>query len=47
MIGSWSNQIIDESRCHIRDRHALDASSLDLNYVTLGLVVIRAKQLRG
>ena len=38
MIGSWSNRIIDESRCHMRDRHTLDASNPDANYVALGLV---------
>jgi hypothetical protein len=37
MIGSWSNRIIDESRCQIEDRHALDASNPDVNYVALGL----------
>ena len=37
MIGSWSNQIIDESRCHMRDRHTLDTPNPDVNYVTLGL----------
>jgi hypothetical protein len=35
MIGSWSNRIIEESRCHMRDRHTLDASNLDVNYVAL------------
>jgi hypothetical protein len=35
MIGSWSNRIIDESRCHTRDRHALDGPNQDVNYVTL------------
>ena len=38
MIGSWSNQIIDESRCHVRDRHTLDTPNSDANYVALGLV---------
>ena len=38
MIGSWSNRIIDESRCHLWDRHTLDAPNPDANYVTLGLV---------
>jgi hypothetical protein len=37
MIGSWSNRIIEESRCHMRDRHALDKSNRDVNYVALGL----------
>ena len=37
MIGSWSNRIIEESRCHLRDRHALDMTNLDVNYVALGL----------
>lgn len=37
MIGSWSNRIIEESRCHMRDRHALDMTNLDVNYVALGL----------
>ena len=35
MIGSWSNQIIDESRCHVRDRHTLDTPNSDANYVAL------------
>lgn len=39
MIGSWSNRIIDESRCHMKDRHALDGSNRDVNYVALGLVL--------
>lgn len=39
MIGSWSNRIIDESRCHMRDRHTLDESYQDVNYVALGLEV--------
>lgn len=38
MIGSWSNRIIDESRCHMRDRHAVDTPNPDVNYTTLGLV---------
>jgi hypothetical protein len=42
MIGSWSNRIIDESRCHIRDRHALDTSNSDVNYVTLRLALAQA-----
>jgi len=37
MIGSWSNRIIDESRCHMRDRHALDTFNPNANYVALGL----------
>src|SRR5690242_2513168 len=37
MIGSWSNRIIDESRCYIRDRHALDTPSPDVNYTALPL----------
>ena len=37
MIGSWSNRIIDESRCHVRDRHTLDTPNSDVNYVTLEL----------
>jgi hypothetical protein len=37
MIGSWSNRIIDESRCHTRDRHTFDTSNSDVNYVTLVL----------
>ncbi len=37
MIGSWSNRIIEESRCHTWDRHALDRSKRDVNYVALGL----------
>ena len=40
MIGSWSNQIIDESRCHVRDRHTLDTPNSDANYVALGLGLI-------
>ena len=40
MIGSWSNRIIDESRCHIRDRHTFDTSNSDVNYVTLALALI-------
>ena len=39
MIGSWSNRIIDESRCHARDRHTFDTSNSDVNYVTLGLAL--------
>ena len=38
MIGSWSNRIIEGSRCHMRDRHALDTPERDVNYVALGLV---------
>jgi len=38
MIGSWSNRIIDESRCHMADRHALDTFNPNANYVALGLV---------
>ena len=41
MIGSWSNRIIKESRCHIQDRHALDTTNQDANYVALGLVLER------
>ena len=37
MIGSWSNRIIDESRCHMADRHALDTFNPNANYVALGL----------
>ena len=37
MIGSWSNRIIEESRCHVRERHALDMTNLDVNYVALRL----------
>jgi len=40
MIGSWSNRIIEESRCRIRDRHALDATNLDVNYAALGLTLL-------
>jgi hypothetical protein len=40
MIGSWSNQIIDESRCPMRDRHALDTPNQNVNYVALRLAVI-------
>jgi poly(3-hydroxyoctanoate) depolymerase len=40
MIGSWSNRIIEESRCHMRDRHTLDTSNQDVNYVTLRLVLV-------
>jgi hypothetical protein len=40
MIGSWSNQIIEESRCHIKDRHALDASNRNVNYTALGLTQV-------
>jgi hypothetical protein len=40
MIGSWSNRIIEESRCRMRDRHALDATNLDVNYVALGLRLV-------
>jgi hypothetical protein len=40
MIGSWSNRIIEESRCHVRDRHALDMTNLDVNYVALGLALL-------
>ena len=40
MIGSWSNRIIEESRCHMRDRHALDRSKRDINYVVLELAPI-------
>src|SRR5258708_29928468 len=43
MIGSWSNRIIDESRCHMRDRHAFDTSNRDVNYVTLRLVPVLAR----
>jgi hypothetical protein len=39
MIGSWSNRIIEESRCHMRDRHALDKSNRDVNYVALALAL--------
>jgi len=37
MIGSWSNQIIEGSRCHIKDRHTLDTPEPDVNYTALGL----------
>jgi hypothetical protein len=40
MIGSWSNRIIEKSRCHMWDRHALDTFNPDLNYLALGLVLI-------
>ena len=40
MIGSWSNRIIEESRCRIRDRHALDATNLDVTYAALGLTLL-------
>ena len=43
MIGSWPNRIIDQSRCHARDRHTFDTSNSDVNYVTLAL----AHQLRA
>ena len=39
MIGSWSNRIIEESRCHTWDRHALDRSNRDVNYVALPLAL--------
>ena len=39
MIGSWSNRIMKESRCHIRDRHALDTTNQDANYVALPLAL--------
>jgi predicted MFS family arabinose efflux permease len=39
MIGSWSNRIIEKSRCHVWDRHALDTFNPDLNYLALGLVL--------
>ena len=42
MIGSWSNRIIEESRCHTWDRHALDRSNRDVNYVALGLALFAA-----
>jgi len=41
MIGSWSNRIIDESRCHMRDRHALDTFNPNANYVALALAPLR------
>ena len=47
MIGSWSNRIIDESRCHMRDRHALDRPNQDVNYVALGLALTRTRELQG
>ena len=37
MIGSWSNRIIEESCCHMQDRHPHDAFKPDVNYVALGL----------
>ena len=37
MIGSWSNRIIEESRCHTQDQHALDTPEPDVNYVALRL----------
>ena len=40
MIGSWSNRIIDESRCHMRDRHALDTFNPNANYVALLLALL-------
>jgi ABC-2 type transport system permease protein len=39
MIGSWSNRIIEESRCHMWDRHALDTLNPDVNYLALGLAL--------
>ena len=45
MIGSWSNRIIDESRCHLRDRHALDTAEPDVNYVALGLVLTEQREI--
>ena len=44
MIGSWSNRIIDESRCHMRDRHALDTPNQDVNYMALGLAPVLARR---
>src|SRR5260370_33804161 len=43
MIRSWSHRIIDEPRCHMRDRHAFDTSNRDVNYVTLRLVPVLAR----
>jgi hypothetical protein len=39
MIGSWSNRIIEKSRCHMWDRHALDTFNPDVNYAALRLVL--------
>jgi hypothetical protein len=47
MIGSWSNRIIEESRCHTWDRHALDTFNPDVNYVALGLAQVWAAALRA
>jgi hypothetical protein len=38
MIGSWSNRIIEESRCQMQDQHALHNPEPDINYVALELV---------
>jgi hypothetical protein len=40
MIGSWSNRIIGESYCDTWDRHTLDTSNPDVNYVALTLIPI-------
>jgi len=37
MIGSWSNRIIEEPRCHMRTDTPLDTPNPDVNYTALPL----------
>jgi hypothetical protein len=43
MIGSWPNRIDDDSRCHMRDRHAPWRVQPDVNYATLALAPALAR----